>query len=162
MKGIAAVVAIALVAVTAFLIGEGIFLNVFIGSSVQRQEVAKELEIVKAVNRMEAVKRGLPYALYYSFLEAAETNDYETIDSIINLEDFETDITGFFDQYRVATEEKTRIVIPQGSTDLTIFDDYVILEFSSNGLLYYESESFKLFENSNVTIRIDENFELVE
>jgi hypothetical protein len=63
-------VAIVLIGAVALLSIEAIFFNIAIGKTVFFSIAAKETEIIHAVNQLEAVKIGLPYALEYSFYQA--------------------------------------------------------------------------------------------
>jgi len=69
MKGIGPV-AIALV-VAFFLVGlVGLIGHTMFGATVERSISAQETEVIRAVNKLEMVKIGLPYALEYSFQQA--------------------------------------------------------------------------------------------
>jgi hypothetical protein len=63
-------VAIVLIGAVALLSIEAIFFNIAIGKTVFFSIAAKETEVIHAVNQLEAVKIGLPYALEYSFYQA--------------------------------------------------------------------------------------------
>jgi len=69
MKGISVVV-IALAGVIFGLSLEAIFLSTSIRMSVERSISSQEVEILRAINKLEMVKIGLPYALEYSFQQA--------------------------------------------------------------------------------------------
>jgi hypothetical protein len=69
MKGIGPV-AIALV-VAFFLVGlVGLIGHTMFGATVERSISAQETEVIRAINKLEIVKIGLPYALEYSFQQA--------------------------------------------------------------------------------------------
>jgi hypothetical protein len=69
MKGIGPVV-IALAGAIFGLSLEAIFLSTSIRMSVERSISSQEVEILRAINKLEMVKIGLPYALEYSFQQA--------------------------------------------------------------------------------------------
>lgn len=60
-----------LVAVVASLIIGGVFFNVFSTSSTEVLIAAREKDILVAIDKLEILKRGLPYMLNYSFYQAA-------------------------------------------------------------------------------------------
>jgi hypothetical protein len=163
MKGIA-VVAIALVAMVAILIG-GFALNVLIGEQINIKQTAKEIEIVRAVNTVESIKRGLPYSLYYSYSEALRMGGYASFSQVENKNGFEANISYIFGEYRNEIEEKASIIIPGGTVNTSSAGDELSISFSSLRFLTYEYSSpefsFKIFENPNVTIQIKDN-QLIE
>ena len=67
MKG---TIGLILVAVIVSLVSLGIITYTFTNSATSIATTAKEVEILKAVDQMEAVKRGLPYLFNYSFSQA--------------------------------------------------------------------------------------------
>jgi hypothetical protein len=175
MKGVGPIL-IALVAMAAILVAEGIFLNIFLGLRVAKEEAARELNVIKAINIVEAIKRGLPNALYYSFSQGAyevlktggyrSTEGLQMIDSIpvwksgteTYFPDYSTGITSnvnyIFDQYIQSSRE---VKIPQGEITINFVEDKASLEFSSSGLLYNESATAKIYDNPNATIQIKTN-----
>jgi hypothetical protein len=183
MKGIGPLIAIAAVAVAALLVAEGVYFNVFIGQSVDKEELAKELEVIKAVNKVEAVKRGLPYALYYSFSQAAykvlKTGGYSSLENVETVGSIpvwknkdETSYPNYasnisfqtsyiFGEYTRSSEE---VKIPEGETEIEFLEDRIKLKFSSSGLLSYEFELVKVNDNPNTTTevktKIEKMFEL--
>lgn len=70
-KGIAPVVAVALIGVVAILVVEGVFLTNFIVRMESVVRAIKEGEIILAINEMEFVKKALRQALPYSFYQAS-------------------------------------------------------------------------------------------
>jgi hypothetical protein len=69
MKGISVIV-IALAGAIFVLSLEAIFLSTSIRMSVERSISTQDVEILRAINKLEMVKIGLPYALEYSFHQA--------------------------------------------------------------------------------------------
>ncbi|MHA1828274.1 MAG: hypothetical protein ACTSX6_06460 [Candidatus Heimdallarchaeaceae archaeon] len=63
-------VTIALIAMVAVLSVEAILLNMSFGQTVSKTLTSKEVKIIHAINQIEAIKTGLPYALEYSFYQA--------------------------------------------------------------------------------------------
>jgi hypothetical protein len=157
MKGLGPI-SIALIAATALLLVEGLALNVFIGKEVSLKAYAKEMEVIKAVNLVQSIKRGLPYGLYYSYLEALKRGGYTSFSEVTSEEDFRANISSIFNEYTTKIEERSGVIIPQGSIELSSSDDEVTITFlSPNFLTYtYKSEelTFRISENSNTTIRI--------
>jgi len=70
-------------------VAEAIFFNSFIEQRITREAIAKENEYLEAVDKMEMVKRGLPFALYYSFKEALRRNGYTSISEVQDMKEFE-------------------------------------------------------------------------
>lgn len=155
MKG---VIEIALIAAAVLILIEGFFLNVLIGKQITLKQVAKEIEVVKAVNKMESVKRGLPYSLYYSFKEALNRGGYSSFSQVQDLDGLKKNISAIFNEYREELEEKAGIKIPAGEIEIISENDELTLKFSSPGKLRYEYSSndfsFTIFDNPNVTIMI--------
>lgn len=164
MKGFG-VVAIALVGAVAFLLFTGLVLNVLIGSSVTFRTVAKESEVIKAVNGIEAIKRGMPYALYYSYLETLQRSGYMTYLEVRDKTSFEKNLSTVFGEYRVKLRELSGIVIPAGNVSVKLVGKELLISFTSSGFLTYAYESkelmFQLVEDPNMTIRVANN-QLVE
>jgi len=154
MKGIVPLILIALVAMASILIAEGIFLNVFLGSRVTNEEAARELEVLTAVNKIEMVKRGLPHALHYSFLEAMKEAGYNSVENIKDSSEFVKSINSIFNEYRIASEENIGVKIPGGEISLDISGNQATLSFSSSGLLAYESDFVKVYDKPSFTIKI--------
>jgi hypothetical protein len=154
MKGIAPIILIALVAVASILVTEGVYFNTYMGSKVAKEEAARELEVIRAVNRVESLKRGLPNALYYSFSETMRANSYSSVENITNSSEFISSMNPVFNDYRKASEGSIGVKIPTGKIYLNISGDEAVLDFSSTGFLAYESESVKVFDNPNATIKI--------
>lgn len=154
MKGIAPLIIIGFVAVASLLIAEGIFFSVFIGSRITKEETAKELEVIKAANTIEMVKKGLPHALHYSFLEALKENGYNSVEDIKDSNEFVSSINPIFNEYRKASEESIGVKIPVGQITLDVSGNQAVLDFSSTGLLAYETDFVKVYDNPNVTIKI--------
>jgi hypothetical protein len=156
MKG---VIEIVLVAVLALILVEGFFLNVLIGRQVTFKQTAKEVEIIKSVNKLESVKRGLPYSIYYSFQEALKMGGYSSFSQVNNKEEFKKNISIVFDDYRYELRRVSNIIIPNGRIELIYSGDEITLTFTSQGLLTYEYSSddfsFKIFDNPNTTIKIE-------
>jgi hypothetical protein len=155
MKGI---IEIALVAVVAIIVAEGFFLNSLIGKQVTLKQTAKEIEIIQSVNKLESVKRGLPYSLYYSFQEALKTGGYDSFSQVGNKKEFEENVSIIFDEYRQELKQISNINIPDGRIELSYDEDELTLTFSSQGLITYEYSSddfsFKIFDNPNTTVKI--------
>jgi hypothetical protein len=155
MKGI---IEIVLVAIVALIVVEGFFLNVLIGKQVTLKQSVKEIEIIKAVNKIESVKRGLPYSLYYSFQEALKTGGYDSFSQVRNKKEFEENVSIIFDEYRQELKQISNINIPDGRIELSYDEDELTLTFSSQGLITYEyfsdDFSFKIFDNPNTTVKI--------
>jgi hypothetical protein len=173
MKGVVPIIAIAAIAVAALLVAEGIFFNVFIGSSVDKEELAREVEVIRAINKVEAVKRGLPYALYYSFSQGAyevlKTGGYSSLENVeaigsipvwknkgkTSYPDYVNNISYqmsyIFGKYRQSSED---VKIPGGEIELEVLEDRIKIKFSSSGLLSYESELVKVGDNPNVTTEV--------
>lgn len=150
-------VEVALVAVTALVVVGGLFLNLLMGRLINMKEIAKETDIIEAVNKMEAVKKGLPHSLYYSYLEALNRDGYTSFSEVKDEGKLKAEISSVFNEYRDGVEEKTEIIIPSGKFDLTSGTE-VTISFTSIGFLTYESSStelsFKIAENPNVTVKI--------
>jgi hypothetical protein len=153
MKGIAPVF-IGLGVAVSLLIFEGIYFNIFVGTSITKVEMAKELEFIQAVNKVEMVKRGLPYALYYSFNEAMKRNDYTSVKDITDTSNFEKNISSVFNEYTAASKEVTGIDVPAGSVAIVISGNRADLSFTPKEFMKYSSDWFKIFDSSNVTIKI--------
>jgi hypothetical protein len=117
------------------------------------------------VNKVEAIKRGLPYALYYSYKEALKRAGVNDISGISDLGELEKNVTIIFNEYRKKVEEKTNIVIPAGKIEIKTSSSGVEVSFSSSSLISYSYSSsslnFVIKENPNVTIQIVNN-ELTE
>jgi len=64
MKGLIGMVAVALVSL---LLAWGLYWNLSIGSATEFKLLAAEREILDAIDKLEQIKIGLPYALQYSF-----------------------------------------------------------------------------------------------
>lgn len=156
MKGFGPIL-IAAVVMVVILVVEGIYFNVFVGTTVTKEEAAKELEVIKAVNTVEAVKRGLPYALYYSFSETLRANSYSSVQDITDTDEFVSSMNTIFNNYRKASEDNIGVKIPSGRIKLSISDNEATLEFSSDGLLSYESSSIKISDIADTTIKISGN-----
>lgn len=172
-KGIAVVILVALVAAVSAIIIEGIYFNVFVGTTVSSEEAAKEIEVLKAVNKVEAVKRGLPQVLYYSFSQGAyqllktggytSTENVQTIDSIpvwkngdqnfypYFMGGLTSNVHYIFNQYVQSSKE---VKIPAGEISIEFLDDKVSLNFSSSGLLSYESDLVNVHDVANASIEI--------
>ncbi|MEM5853176.1 MAG: hypothetical protein QXG39_00910 [Candidatus Aenigmatarchaeota archaeon] len=159
MKG---VIEIALVAVAILILLEGFFLNVFIGKQITLKQTAKELEIIKAVNKMESVKRGLPYSLYYSFEEALKRSGYSSFSQVQDLEGFEKNISIIFNEYMEELEEKAGVKISMGKIKIIPNGNELVLQFSSPSSMKYEYSSndfsFTILDNPNVTIILRNGF----
>lgn len=173
MKGIVPIIAIAAVAAIALVVGEGLILNTFIGSSVNQEEFVKEMEVVKAVNTVESIKRGLPDALYYSFAQGAyqvllsggydSTDDVQVIDSIpvwkkggeTFYPDYSSELSSaisrIFGEYRRSSED---VSIPAGEMKINLLEEKAVLSFSSSGLLSYKSDFVKIYDSPNATVEI--------
>lgn len=155
MKGQVATV---LVALSAIMVVAGLYLNSLIGSQVSVKQIAKETDIIDSVNKMEAVKKGLPYSLFYSYSEALKREGYSSFSEVKDQESFKSDVSSVFNEYRDAVKEKSEIIVPDGELSLTSTGSEVTVSFTSTGFLTYESSStelsFSIFENPNVTIKI--------
>jgi len=164
MKGLGPI-AVALVAAFAIIMIEGIILNVFVFKMIGFKESTLEEEYISAVNKVEAIKRGLPYALYYSYKEALKRAGVNDISGISDLGELEKNVTIIFNEYRKKVEEKTNIVIPAGKIEIKTSSSGVEVSFSSSSLISYSYSSsslnFVIKENPNVTIQIVNN-ELTE
>jgi len=151
-------VEIALLAVVALMVVGGLYLNLLIGSQVSVKQIVKETDVIEAVNKMEAVKKGLPYSLHYSYLEALKRGGYSSFSDVSDQENFKAEISSVFNEYKNELEEKTEIIIPGGELSLTSTGSEVTISFTSTSFLTYESSSkelsFSVFENPNVTIKI--------
>jgi|YelNatPaOPRAMG01_1025707.scaffolds.fasta_scaffold23605_6 hypothetical protein len=162
MKGI---IEIVLIAIVAIIVMEGFFLNVLIGKQVTLKQTAKEIEIIKSVNKIESVKKGLPYSLYYSFQEALKVGGYDSFSQVKNMGEFEKNISIIFDDYREELRQASGIIIPNGRIDLNYDGDKLTLTFSSQDLLTYKYSSddfsFEIFDNPNTTVKI-KNGELLD
>jgi hypothetical protein len=158
MKGI---IEIVLIAAIALILIEGFFLNVLIGKQIALKQTAKEVEIVKSVNKVESVKKGLPYSLYYSFQEALRVSGYDSFSQVRNVEEFEKNISIIFGDYREELRKASSIIIPDGRIELIRDGDELTLTFSSQGLITYEYSSddfsFQIFDNPNTTVKIKNN-----
>jgi hypothetical protein len=154
MKGIVPLILIAFAAMASILIAEGIFFNVFIGSRATKEETTRELEILTAVNKIEMVKRGLPHALYYSFLEAMKEAGYNSVEDIKDSTEFVKSINSIFNEYRMASEENIGVKIPGGEITLDISGNQAVIDFSSSGLLAYETDFVKVYDKPSVTIKV--------
>jgi hypothetical protein len=154
-----AVAPIAIVAVVAIIMIVGFILNVFIGSERNKEEIAQEIQIIKAINAVESVKRGLPYALYYSYSEALKRDGHTSFSQVENKDDFKANILSVFQEYMDELEEKSSITVPGGDIALSSSGSELAISFSSSTLLTYEYSSselsFKISENPNVTIQIE-------
>jgi hypothetical protein len=164
MKGLGPV-ALALVAAFAIIMIEGIILNVFIFKMIGFKESALEGEYISAVNKVEAIKRGLPYALYYSYREALNRAGINDISLISDLSGLEENVTIIFNEYRKKVEERTNVVVPTGKIEIKANPSEVEVSFFSNSLISYSYSSsslnFVIKENPNVTIKVVNN-ELIE
>ena len=151
-------VEVALLAVVALMVVGGLYLNLLIGSQVSMKQIVKETDVIEAVNKMETVKKGLPYSLHYSYLEALNRGGYSSFSDVNDQESFKTEVSSVFNEYRDQLKEKTEIIIPGGELSLVSTDLEVTIIFTSTGFLTYESSSkelsFSIFENPNVTIKI--------
>lgn len=151
-------VQIALVALTALMVVAGLFLNMLIGSQVEIKQIVKETNVIEAVNRMEAVKKDLPYSLFYSYLEALNREGYTSFSEVKDQDSFKSEVSSVFNEYRDAVKEKSEIIVPGGELSLTSTGSEVAVSFTSTGFLTYDSSSaelsFSIFENPNVTIKI--------
>lgn len=154
MKGVAPIILIGLVALVSLVVTGGIAANVLIGGQTSQEEARRELEVLVAVNKVESVKRGLPYALYYSFSEAMKTNNFSSVQEINDSINFASNVNTIFNEYRNVSEGKIGVRIPSGEIRLDIIGNEAVLDFSSVGLLSYESPSTKISDNPNVTIKI--------
>jgi hypothetical protein len=158
MKGI---IEIVLIAAIALIVIEGFFLNVLIGKQIALKQTAKEIEIVKSVNKVESVKKGLPYSLYYSFQEALRVGGYDSFSQVEDMEEFEKNISIIFGDYREELRKASSIIIPDGRIELLRDGDELTLTFSSQGLITYEYSSddfsFQIFDNPNTTVKIKNN-----
>jgi len=164
MKGLGPV-ALALVAAFAIIMIEGIILNVFIFKMIGFKESALEEEYIYSVNKVEAIKRGLPYALYYSYREALNRAGVDDISKISDLSELEENVTIIFNEYRKKLENITNVVVPAGKIEIKVNSSEVEVSFFSDSLISYSYSSsslkFVIKENPNVTIQIVNN-ELIE
>lgn len=155
MKGQAEIV---LVGVISLVVVGGFYLNLLMGREINIKEIAKETAIIEAVNKMESVKKGLPYCLYYSYLESLKREGYTSFSEVKDEDGFKTEISSVFNEYRDGVKEKTDIIIPSGKFNLTSDTEGLTISFTSTGFLTYESSStelsFSIAENPNVTVRI--------
>lgn len=151
-------VEVALVAVTALIVIGGLYINTLIVSQIGIKQIAKETDVIEAVNKMEAVKKGLPYSLFYSYLEALNREGYSSFSEVKDQESFKSEVSSVFNEYRDAVKEKSEIIVPGGELSLTSNGSEVAVSFTSTGFLTYDSSStelsFSIFENPNVTIKI--------
>jgi len=154
MKGLAALILVAFVAMASLLLIEGIFFNVFLGERVDKEQAARELEVLNAVNKVEMVKRGLPHALYYSFSESLRSSGYNSVEDIKDSNEFANSVGSVFYEYRKASEDEIGVKIPDGEISLDISGNEATLGFSSSGLLAYETDFVKVYDIANVTIKI--------
>jgi len=158
MKGI---IEIVLIAAIALILIEGFFLNVLIGKQIALKQTAKEIEIVKSINKVESVKKGLPYSLYYSFQEALRVGGYDSFSQVEDMEEFEKNISIIFGDYREELRKASSIIIPDGKIELLPDGDELTLTFSSQSLITYEYSSddfsFQIFDNPNTTVKIKNN-----
>jgi hypothetical protein len=155
MKGQVEVV---LVALTALMVVAGLYLNMLIGNQIGIKQIAKETDVIEAVNKMEAVKKGLSYSLFYSYLEALNREGYTSFSEVKDQKSFKSEVSSVFNEYRDAVKEKSEIIVPGGELSLTSTGSEVIVSFTSTGFLTYESSStelsFSIFESPNATIKI--------
>jgi len=151
-------VEIALAVAIIIIAAVGFYSNVMIGKQITKKELAKEIKVIETINLMEAVKRGLPYALYYSFEEALKRGGYASFSEVQDLENFRLNVSQIFSEYREEIEEKTSVLIPFGKINIAYSDEEVNVSFYSSGLMKYkyasEELSFEIFDNPNVTIRV--------
>jgi hypothetical protein len=117
------------------------------------------------VNKVEAIKRGLPYALYYSYREALNRAGVDDISKISDLSELEENVTIIFNEYRKKLENITNVVVPAGKIEIKVNSSEVEVSFFSDSLISYSYSSsslkFVIKENPNVTIQIVNN-ELIE
>jgi hypothetical protein len=155
MKGQVEVV---LVALTALMVVAGLYLNLLIGNQIGIKQIAKETDVIEGVNKMEAVKKGLPYSLFHSYLEALNRGGYSSFSEVKDQESFKSEVSSVFNEYRDAVKEKSQIDVPGGELSLTSTGSEVTVSFTSAGFLTYESSStelsFSIFENPNATTKI--------
>lgn len=151
-------VPIVLAVATTIILLTGVVLNVFIGTQITMKTYAKEAEIVKASNLVQSIKKGLPYALYYSYLEALRRNGYETYLDVVSRDKFRRDVSLVFSEYVKEIEGKSGVVVPNGQVELSSSRKEVVITFSSSGFLEhsYDSEefSFRILENPNTTVKV--------
>ncbi|MEM2506773.1 MAG: hypothetical protein QXG39_03740 [Candidatus Aenigmatarchaeota archaeon] len=177
MKGIGPV-AIALLITVFGLSAEAIYMNLFIGTRVSRSIVSQEVEIIKAVNRMEMVKIGLPYALEYSFSQAiydvfkngGYTKLPDNIPKYNNLpiwreydkiyppnieENIEKLTLIYLNQY---TKSLEFLDASYNEVDISESEECLNIKAGGNQDLKISSNFFSLYETSNISISIKSNF----
>lgn len=171
MKGIGPI-ALAIIVVVVGLLLSGAFFNMFIGTTVIIRETIKEKTVLNAVNKMESIKIGVEHALYYSFSQGAYevllTGGYDDLSTLRKeddtpywrvydktyypadyLENIASRVDSIFEEYRKASVD---VFIPDGEIEMTHIPNGLLINFHSTGLLKYETEFVRLYDNPNTTL----------
>jgi hypothetical protein len=160
MKGLAPVI-IALGAAVIVLVTEAFLFNTFIEQRITREAIARETEFLQGVDKVEMVKRGLPFALYYSLKEALRKNGYSSVSNITDVNSFEKEVEAIFIEYAEASKEEIGVTVPAGNISISLSGDLAEIKFTSSSMLKYNSTWFEIFDNPNITISV-KGSELVE
>lgn len=166
MKGI---VEFVLVAAIAILLAWGTYWHLIIGKTTEFQLMAEERDVLKAINKIEQIKIGLPYALEYSLDKASYElglkGGYNSIPSNVPTED---DLPYWRDGNNYYIPDKfTEVAKATGyyfdeyikaatgnSIDVKVAIDKATLNVSSQDLLSLKGKNYKveIVPNFSVTI----------
>jgi len=181
MKGI---IGIVLLAVIVSLISLGILTFSFSNSALSIATTAKEVEIIKAVDMLEAAKRGLPYAFNYSFSQAvyqlsknggfttsgwnsigvpSESDGpyWRTYDTVYLSQDHnflavaKALLIGFSKEYFQDLEKETGITVVDPEIKIEPSTAEECLFTAINGFLDYRGSFFALEDKVNLSIKVD-------
>jgi len=177
-------IGIILVAVIVSLISLGIITFSFSSSALSIATTAREIEIIRAVDMLEAVKRGLPYAFNYSFSQALyklsqnggfTTSGWSTIgvpsesdgpywrvyDAVYLprdhnfLEAAKTLLTSFSNEYFHELEKEVEVTVVGPEVKLNPSGDKECILIATNGFLDYRGSFFALEDKINLSMKVD-------
>lgn len=176
-----------LVAVVTSLILAGVMFDVLSLSSSEISIVAKEKEILTAIDELEVVKQGIPYMLNYSFYQAAyevagkggylDSAEYEALTgrNLDNEPCWRIYARTYFPRYLDALEKKMKEIVNEYvSAVKELLPEYSFINVmlfyynnelqkaelvaKSHELLSYRGKDFVVYDNPNVTQDLDLTF----
>jgi hypothetical protein len=171
MKGVGPV-AIALVAVIAFLFVEGAIMNTAFHRVENMMFSVKDIYVISEINRFENIKLGLPIAANYSFCQAlydvSKIGGYEELpeESLNGIAIWRNYSWKHFPDYHHNTTNKTYEIFrkylssiykghfsyPEYELSVEEFEDFASINFTSEGLLRYVSGAVDLILNQDPNV----------
>ncbi|MEM5773013.1 MAG: hypothetical protein QXL86_02185 [Candidatus Aenigmatarchaeota archaeon] len=166
MKGI---VEFVLVAAIAILLVWGTYWHLLIGKTVEFQLMTAEREILKAINKMEQIKIGLPYAIEYSFdkasYELGQKGGYNSIPSNVPTKDglpyWREGNNYYIPDWLSETAKATGYYLDEyikaatgDSIDIKVTIDKANVNVSSKDLLTLKGTNYKVEIIPNISVRL--------